>query len=459
MVRKIFRYILYFFLVVIAALVVFLAISIGPVDRTLPEDHAYYAEMLNSIETQSPKEGHAYRVGYAKENFTPSKPTSLAGYGNRWGKVYESVADSIYIRALVIDNGISKVAIVSADLLLMPPTVRERLSEILPEIGFSLDNTFLGATHTHNSIGNWGEGAAGFIYGPYEEEVVYFIAEKIKTCIARAAGDLVAAKVKHGVLPIDAPVKNRLTKNGPVDSLLRAIEVVRADSVKLLMMSYTAHATCLFSKDLILSRDYPGELVDEMESRGYTFAMFMAGSVGSHGCNPPKFGEPCIDWIADEIADDIQAASSWMKPLHDTALLLYRVPLHLGNSQAKIGKGWKIRDWLFSAAVGEYQPYLSALRIGDVVMLGTPCDFSGEFNAHIDTVAHEHGLSPIVTSFNGGYIGYVTPLKYYDEDHFETQLMNWYGPGTGEYLVACIDRMIDAVDGKNDPVKTAIDAH
>lgn len=445
MLRKVFRYILVFFLVVIASLVIFLAVSIGPVDRSLPKDHAYYQTMLSSIKPQQIEQGHRFRVGYAKENFTPEHPTALAGYGNRWGKLYERVQDSIFIRAIVVDNGNKRIAIVSADLLLMPPTVREQLAVILPEIGFTLDNTFLGATHTHNSIGNWGEGAAGFIYGPYEEEIVSFIAEKIKVCIARASKDLVSASIRHGVLPVDSPVKNRLIKNGPVDSLLRAVEVVRDDSVKLLMMSYTAHPTCLYSKDLVLSRDYPGELVDEMEGRGYAFAMFMAGSVGSHGCNPPEYGQPCVDWIADEIANEIKASSSWLKPLQDSTLFMYRVPLYLGDSQAKIAHNWRIRDWLFSNAFGEYQPYLSALRVGDVVMLGTPCDFSGEFNAHLDSTAHQHGLSPIVTSFNGAYIGYVTPLKYYDEDHFETQLMNWYGPGTGEYLVACMEKMIDAV--------------
>jgi neutral ceramidase len=455
MLKKIFRYVLIFLLTILGLLLVFLAISIAPVERSLPQEHAYYEEMLSSIKPQHPVAGHRYRVGYAKENFTPSHPTSLAGYGNRWGKVYDRVQDSIFVRAIVIDNGSARVAIVSADLLLMPPTVRRRLEEILPDIGFSLDNTYLGATHTHNSIGNWGEGAAGFIYGPYEDSVVSFIADKIKTCIARAAKDLVPATLAHGQLPVDDPVKNRLTKNGPVDSLLRVVEVTRDDSVKLLLMAYTAHPTCLYSKDLGLSRDYPGKLVDEIESRGYTFAMFMAGSVGSHGCNPPKYGEPCVEWMADQIADDFEQYKTSLQPLHDSTLFMYRVPLSLGEAQAKIAKDWRIREWLFSAAFGEYQAYLNALRVGDVVLLGTPCDFSGEFNAHLDTIARTHGLSPIVTSFNGAYIGYVTPLKYYDEDHYETQLMNWYGPGTGEYLVSCLEKMIEAVGGKENQPESA----
>jgi len=78
-------------------------------------------------------------------------------------------------------------------------------------------------------------------------------------------------------------------------------------------------------------------------------------------------------------------------------------------------------------------------------MLGTPSDFSGEFNYQLDTLAEQHHLQAMVTSFNGGYIGYVTPLKYYDVDHYETRLMNWYGPGTGEYMTECLDKMIVSV--------------
>ena len=57
-------------------------------------------------------------------------------------------------------------------------------------------------------------------------------------------------------------------------------------------------------------------------------------------------------------------------------------------------------------------------------------------------MAQARGLQVMVSSFNGGYIGYVTPRQYYDIDHYETQLMNWYGPGTGEYLMTCLEMLI-----------------
>jgi hypothetical protein len=77
-------------------------------------------------------------------------------------------------------------------------------------------------------------------------------------------------------------------------------------------------------------------------------------------------------------------------------------------------------------------------------MLGTPCDFSGELNPRFDSLAADLDVKVLITSFNGGYIGYVTPDDYYDIDHYETQLMNWYGPGNAEYMAKCMERLLIA---------------
>src|SRR5690606_35755041 len=100
------------------------------------------------------------------------------------------------------------------------------------------------------------------------------------------------------------------------------------------------------------------------------------------------------------------------------------------------------RSWLFRTAFGEYPAFLTALRIGDLVMLGAPCDFSGYFHPAIDSAARNYNLQAMITSFNGGYIGYVTPSRYYDHDHYETRLMNWYAPGTGEYIQQNMEQLI-----------------
>ncbi len=433
---------------VVAFVTILIVFSLAPVDRTPADSLPSYETMMKRLDTlhiDIPKAKEGFSVGFGKVNITPSEPVATAGYGTRRGKPYVRVHDSIYVRSLVIENGSQRVAVVSADLLIIPPTVTRALEKKLRSIGFSLDNTYLGATHSHNSIGHWGERATKFIYGRYEDPVVQLIADAVVESIRQATSNLLPSTVRHGAIPIGEAVENRLIDGGKEDPFLRAIEVNRRDSSKLVLVTYDAHATCLSQRTIELSRDYPGMVVDELEAKGYEFAMFMAGAVGSHKGSAPGDDWDCMKWMAAHITDKFIAARGSLKTMDDSSLVMRRIPLPLSDPQVKISADWKVRSWLFRSALGEYDRFLTVLRIGDVVMLGTPCDFSGEFNTTLDSLAGQKHAQAIVTSFNGGYIGYVTPEKYYDIDHYETRLMNWYAPGTGEYVQESLEKLMSAV--------------
>jgi hypothetical protein len=75
--------------------------------------------------------------------------------------------------------------------------------------------------------------------------------------------------------------------------------------------------------------------------------------------------------------------------------------------------------------------------------LGFPCDFSGELAVFLYEYAQKQGLNLIITSFNGGYIGYVPHDQWYDINKYETRTMTWYGHDTGDYLTEIAKRIID----------------
>ena len=436
-------------LIILASLVVVVFIivilSISSIDRninykTLLDTMSVRIEAIDEPPVLST---HGFAIGYSKINLTPEEPRATAGYGKRLGKLYKSVHDSIFVRTVVIDNGIQRVAIVSADLLIIPPTVTALLEQQLPEVNFTLDNTYLGATHSHNSIGNWATGATSLMFGVYEENVVQFIADRIKTSILEASKNMLPATVGIDSVAIPDGVRNRIDDEGPVDPMLRMIRIERSDSSRLLIASYTAHATCLFSRDLVLSGDYPGKLTELLESQGYDFAMFIAGAVGSHKPRAPEGGWACVDWMAEKVADNVVKAR--FQPMKNNFLEMHRVPLALPQPQVKVFEKWRLNPGLFKVAFGDFPTFITVLRFGDAVLLGTPSDFSGEFNFALDSLAAASQVFPIVTSFNGGYIGYLTPEKYYDIDHYETQLMNWYGPGAGELVKESLETLLLSV--------------
>lgn len=448
--KKILKVVLFTILFLLVAVVLFIAFSVAPVNRSTAKEDPSYNLMLKRLDSLEekftmPQPQHGIYAGYSKVNITPAYPTSTAGYAKRKRAKYTKVLDSIYVRTLVIDNGTQRVAMVSADLLIVPPTVTALLSEKLKPLGFGADNIYLGAIHSHNSIGHWSKGASQFIYGSYKDSIVTMLADRIAESIRLASSNVLPSKLFRNKIAVPEAVSNRLIDGGAEDPFLRTIEFHRSDSTKLLFLAYTAHATCLYSKDHELSRDYPGKLVDSFEENGYTFSMFMSGAVGSHRASPPDFGEPCITWMADKLSFKYKEAVKDQVSVMDSTIAMVHIPLSLGEPQVKITPDLKVRAWLFRKALGEYPTYLNALRLGDIVLLGAPCDYSGQFNHVLDSLGQQLGKNVMVTSFNGGYIGYLTPEAYYDVNHYETQLMNWYPPGTGEYITTCLTRLLSVV--------------
>ena len=70
-------------------------------------------------------------------------------------------------------------------------------------------------------------------------------------------------------------------------------------------------------------------------------------------------------------------------------------------------------------------------------------ELSGEYYHLFDKICTERGLTLMITSFNGDYLGYVNPEEYYYTiRHAETRDLNWFGPQNGEYFVELVNRIL-----------------
>lgn len=427
-------------------LLVFLVFAIAPVNRTPVQATDAYCQTLQALDTLAvftDTFGDSVRVGFAKQNITPPFPVTTAGYVKRKGALRTSVHDSLFVRTLVIQAGRTRAAIVSLDMLLVPPAVYEQLTERLPAIGFSIEQLFLGATHTHNSFGQWDDHLVGEIYsGDFNPVIIDWVVDRIVQSVERAAAHPASAHVSYRAIPFKDGVSNRLIDQGPVDSLIHAVEFVFANDQKAIITSYTAHATCLSAQELALSRDYPGVLVDALEANGYAFAQFLAGAVGSHTPVYMPDGWERVAFMGNRLADTVLASPA-VRAVTGDAVAVGRLNVTLGAQQIKISPGWRVSAWLSKPLLGESQPFISYLKVGNWVMLGMPCDFSGMLTPALYAHGQRANQYVMITSFNGSYIGYITPDELYDYEAYETQLMNWYGRGNGAYLQTCATKLMD----------------
>ena len=427
--------------------------TIAPVDKTPLSESRYYQlaqQKLDSLNSSYTLQDSKYfKAGWAKTNITPQYPLPLAGYGARKGVFVSTVHDSVWARGFVFDNGFNKSAIITLDLLIIPPAVTEALRILLPEIGYSQDQIFLSATHTHCSVGGWADSWIGTQFaGEYQNEIVNDLAIAIIATIKKAETNLVSAKVGYARYDASPFIRNRLVgEKGSRDTWLRVVKIQQESGAVALITTFAAHATVLSHRQMNYSRDYPGALVDSLENiTNVDFAAFCAGAVGSH--SPVTKGGKSYNKIA-LLASNLKSliganiSSIPINKVQQSGTIQFDIPLR--KPHIRVAANWRVRPWIFEKLTEVSPAYISLLRIGNIAFIGTPCDFSGELTAAIDEKANALDLNVLVTSFNGGYIGYITKDEWYNLKEYETFVMNWFGPYNGAYFVNLIQRLLEVI--------------
>ncbi len=92
----------------------------------------------------------AFRTGFAKIDITPSSPTPMWGYGARHAALSTGTLDPLFAKAVVIESGGEKLAIVGLDLGRSPRTdqmVRIRQA-IQAQSGIS--HLMISGSHSHH---------------------------------------------------------------------------------------------------------------------------------------------------------------------------------------------------------------------------------------------------------------------------------------------------------------------
>lgn len=451
---KVVRILLKVGLGLVLIIVVFLAVSLAPVDETPYRQMTYYTQTrqrLEQLPTPAPARS-LIRAGWSRVNITPPYTTPTGGYGVRRGQHWRVVSDSIFARAIVLDNGGTRVAVVALDLLITPPTVTEALKKRLPEVGLRWENVYMGAIHSHNSVGGWAPGLVGqLIAGEYDEKIVTRITDGVLAAIRQAQAGMAPVAIGFGQTDASDHITSRIAQSGPtkpLDGQIRLLKLRKQTGESALLCSYAGHATLFDGRNGdYLSRDYPGSLVDRLEKKSADFALFLAGAVGSTA--PTPRGKTDFEEIrnyAGDLALRIERVVPQIETRPDSSLAILTLPLDLREPHPRVIGNWRVRPWLFYAVYGDYPSDLKALRIGKTVLLGTPCDFSGEFVADFKPLATRKGVNLMITSFDGGYIGYVTPDRYYNRSTYETRDMNWFGPYNGAYFEEMMMGLLEKID-------------
>ena len=143
--------------------------------------------------------GAELRVGRAAVKITPGQGLPMAGYYSV--RLNEGVHDDLGAKAIVLESGGVKAALVACDLIGIPAGIVEKARErITATTGVRGDNVMISATHSHTgpSISSRLDGLDKKTLR-LVQEYVDLLPERIAESVRRAEADLAAARVSAAV--------------------------------------------------------------------------------------------------------------------------------------------------------------------------------------------------------------------------------------------------------------------
>ncbi|WP_268034340.1 neutral/alkaline non-lysosomal ceramidase N-terminal domain-containing protein [Algoriphagus sp. PAP.12] len=417
---------------------------ITTVDRSPIQEQEFYRETFQDLESLpfSSTQGKVWLAGWGKTNMTPKNSAELVGYSPRGP--YEFIQDSSFVKSIVLSNGESEIAWINFELLIVHPFLAQKVEEKIRGEYPNLLRLIFTATHTHSGMGGYMPGPLGEIaFGGFDEDLVEMIADKSLQAVQQAQTSLDTATITFRQANVPELVANRFVKGGPIDPFTRELIFTQHSGKKASILTYSAHATCLSSKFMGLSGDYPFYLMKKMEESDYDLSIYAAGTVGSHRPVSPGRTPEAIQEYASELDSLNRIKMSKFGTIRNPLLASSRLDLKLRDPHLRISDDLRLRPWLFNYLMGETNAHIDFTRIGNTLWIDSSGEISGVFYEKWDQLAKEKGINLIISTFNGGYIGYITPDELYDEHFHEVREMNWYGPGNGRYFDDLITEIIE----------------
>jgi Neutral/alkaline non-lysosomal ceramidase, N-terminal len=418
-------------------------------------------ERADSIDKITFPETDSLYAGFARVSITPwlnndvdkaiegkFKEVPLAGYGARNGEPSTGVHDSVFVKAIALKAGISRVVFVGADLLIMPPNITDSVAVILAKKGIRREQLFFSATHSHSSLGGWGSGYVGEKFaGKENKNLEKWLVIQIVKAVNQAVSDLQPAEVGSGSFNAACYIRNRLIGDeGTKNDEFSFIFVEQVNGKEAVIGSFSAHATTLGDKNMEISADYPGYWERKAEKTTVDLALFCAGAVGSQSPAGEGNGFEKSKSIGEALADSLLVHIRDVKLNRMPVFSAVSLKMSLPDYHVRITTKINLATFLSRKLMPLPQNvYLQAARIGDMIWITTPSDFSGEYALQIKNGLAVKGFMSNITSFNGNYVGYIIPGRYFYMNEYESKVMGWFGPNMGEYTVDLIGRIVKIV--------------
>jgi len=379
-----------------------------------------------------------------------SGPVQMATYGPSPPRA-RGIRHPVYARALVLDNGAARIALVSCDLLIMHRGLRDAVLKKLASRDAGFDAVMLSATHTHTSVGGYVDNALFEFYmlGKFDPKWTDHLAARIADSITRANNSLREARLGCGrTFVTDASHNRRFGKT--IDPEIALIKITDRDEKPLALVVNFAGHPILDPDDGLLSPDYPGLLARKLDA-DFGFGFFLQGALGDLNAGSEERAD---QWKQAGLADAIA------ERLHKAIAEAYEaIPVHAEIRLTSLTASFRLPEidfnimpdllfpleWLFNSLISWPAEYpLQGIRIGDAAIVATASELSGRLGLQIKR--DSPAPFTLVASHCGDYAGYALAQAYHARSKFDaSSIAALGGPSHGPQLVESSSALLEAL--------------
>ena len=215
-------------------------------------------------------------AGAAKAIITPPVGVPMGAFGLRQG-LAQGVHDHLYARALVLDDGLSRTAVVSLDVSgITKETLHAIESRVQKLVGIPPIHLLVNSTHNHTSPD------IITTVPPYLETYTLHMADQVAGAVYEAANRLGPASAGFAWGDLPGATVNRQDRERPVDTSVGVLRIDGSDGRPLArIINWACHNLCVGGQYLLWSADFTGvacEFVEEADPG--SVCLFLSGAGG-----------------------------------------------------------------------------------------------------------------------------------------------------------------------------------
>lgn len=430
-------------------------------------------------------------VGTCRLMITPPFGCEMSGFVARNG-LCKGIHDPLWARALIINNGHKKIALVVTDLIGIDGEILNKVRQLVSySTDITPDSVLIAATHTHSGPAVLQKA----FLGKPDPNYITMLIKNISGAILLANQSLEPVRLFVGESKCNSIGKNRLKKGGPTDPQVLVLRLENDKGIKVLIVNYACHPVVLGPDNLLITADYPYYLISSLE-QVYPKAqiMFINGATGDinvghitadsikSSINSKRTFEEAgrlgrllagevikatetavlqeiinIRFCGRKISLPLEPIPSFLQ-LEEACAGWKRYSYELKKKQASYGEIQQAKVWAEWAEkiaglakanriIPEINTELAVFSIGGVDFVSFPGEFFHEFGLKIKKIRTTRKV--FIIGYCNDNIGYVAPSSVYEEGGYEVEdSYRYYGlpsrlvKDAGLQVVQLLERML-----------------